>query len=1760
MTGTPSAGTEVPTAVASSDAITGSTIATPQQHLGGRAAVVRDLKILKAPEEGGGKKEYEDFLERIQNHVIINWTFGTDIGELVKTMEEPKIEEPQDLTDEQEKVKWKTRLWAQNVDRYGMRMEALESNKSALYALMTDGLSKVIKSKVRSKDGFKTADTAKDVKWLLGTLEDIIVNFEEVKPNTLAIDDQMERIMKMKQGDMSNEDFLKLLSKELKVYEKHGGDFLWTKTKQKQFEAHMVRAELEQYQKSGTQMSTQEKKDTGAMIKTIIKEEITAMAFLKRADKKRYGNLLINLKNSYLLGKDDYPTTAAGVLKVLNNYQQEWAGGANSPNQQSAGGTARKNPGISFFQAAAGENLCFLRGTNGSFFPDITCRLCHIKGHYQTHCPVAINAHGDHIKGYTGSEGRYRGRGGSGSGKKSGDDDKSDGKEKESKATDKEVSEKCGVLLSQRKTAYINPLWVLLDSESTDHIFCNPELLTDIEPTTDGEYLRLHTASGTIDTHQKAKFGELPVWYNPACLANILSLSLVTDQYRVTFDSEDENAFRVHISAGHVITFERYQPGLYYLDASSINLSKLRSAFSFLNLNTVESNKKLFRTRDVRKANEALTLNRRTNHIAKDKFIRVVQSNRIRNCPVTVGDIRRSHAIYGPPIPPIKGRTRYEESPRVRETEIMQLPKELYDDLKHVTLCADFHYVNGVCVFHTISRTINYRTVSFPLSRSAQSIANEMKEVYQKYNARGFKITEVHADKEFEKAENDLLPVRLRVCGVDDHVPEVERSIQTQKNENRTVCYAMPYKCIPRLMVREIIMQGNEFLNAFGTKDDIGDGLTPRNIIDNLPHVDYTDLKYEFGQYVQLHVTQKKTNTMASRTIGAIVLGPKKIQGTYNFMSLETGAQINGRVVAQLPVTSEIIARVESLGEDQAQPYRHSRMLQYEWRPGQPIDNDDAAINDELNRDQRILPAPVNQDMNIDDSDHLDFLDEVGNYSDNDSLPDDQQGAYGHNPWVVENNLWVVEDADAPDQNQGAAQGHEDPTSDEDQGAHLHQIHQNQGAQDQQPEALDASIHDQDTPDNEEASIPSNASSSDEGFDTDDEETEIRRDTERNRRRVHFEPVNTEEYGRGKPRERKTTDSLSFLQTRFEDLDSKNKNEFLRHALDDYHMTGKTSMLERYTAGFVFAQLSVKQGLAKYGKEAELKLIAEFKQLLDYKTFHGRKADELSIDQKRKAANMINLIEEKLNRGHTPENPVIRSRSCYNGKVQRGLYSKEQTASPTVSQDAFFLTAMVDALEGRDKAVTDIKGAYLNAKMKDEVLMRITGKEVDIFCDLDPSLNAFVTSVKDKKVLYVQLDRALYGCVQSALLWYELYSTTLKDMGYKLNPYDLCVANAEIEGSQCTICWYVDDNKISHKNPEVVSMVIKKIEAKFGKMSQTRGEEHDFLGMKIKFKDGKLKINMKKHIQKAIDAFSEDITRNAATPASNYLFEVREDIAKLSDSKADNFHSVTAALLFISRRCRLDIMTAVAFLTTRVSCPDEDDWKKLRRVLQYLRGTLDLELTLGADDITKVKSWVDVSYGIHQDCRSHTGGGMSWGWGMILSKSQKQKLNTKSSTEGEIVGVSDYLPNVIWARMFLEEQGFVLKENILYQDNQSSIKIEKNGKMSSGQKTKHMDNRYFWIKDRLSSEGIEVVYCPTEKMVADFFTKPLQGSLFRKFRDIILGYEHISTLNEVMEESLSEERVRKDEETKNVRTVKTANDGPSITRPKTYAEVVSGNM
>ena len=118
--------------------------------------------------------------------------------------------------------------------------------------------------------------------------------------------------------------------------------------------------------------------------------------------------------------------------------------------------------------------------------------------------------------------------------------------------------------------------------------------------------------------------------------------------------------------------------------------------------------------------------------------------------------------------------------------------------------------------------------------------------------------------------------------------------------------------------------------------------------------------------------------------------------------------------------------------------------------------------------------------------------------------------------------------------------------------------------------------------------------------------------------------------------------------------------------------------------------------------------------------------------------------------------------------------------------------------------------------------------------------------------------------------------------------------------------------------------------------------------------------------------------------------------------------------------------------------------------------------------------------------KGHTSGLVSLGRGTIHNKLSKQKINTKSSTESEVVDASDFIPWTIWLKRILQELGYGMKRTLLYQDNESTIKMEKNGLKSCEDKSRHINIRYFSIKDVLEREGIDLEHCGTESMIAVF--------------------------------------------------------------------------
>ena len=121
---------------------------------------------------------------------------------------------------------------------------------------------------------------------------------------------------------------------------------------------------------------------------------------------------------------------------------------------------------------------------------------------------------------------------------------------------------------------------------------------------------------------------------------------------------------------------------------------------------------------------------------------------------------------------------------------------------------------------------------------------------------------------------------------------------------------------------------------------------------------------------------------------------------------------------------------------------------------------------------------------------------------------------------------------------------------------------------------------------------------------------------------------------------------------------------------------------------------------------------------------------------------------------------------------------------------------------------------------------------------------------------------------------------------------------------------------------------------------------------------------------------------------------------------------------------------------------------------------------------------------------------MSLGQGAIYCASTKQKINTGSTTHSEIVAVEDAMPRILWCRYFIEGQGYTVEDAYVYQDNQNAILLENNGAKSGGKGSRHIKIKYFFVTDKIKDKELKIIYCPTKEMIADFFTKPLQGILF----------------------------------------------------------------
>ncbi len=342
-------------------------------------------------------------------------------------------------------------------------------------------------------------------------------------------------------------------------------------------------------------------------------------------------------------------------------------------------------------------------------------------------------------------------------------------------------------------------------------------------------------------------------------------------------------------------------------------------------------------------------------------------------------------------------------------------------------------------------------------------------------------------------------------------------------------------------------------------------------------------------------------------------------------------------------------------------------------------------------------------------------------------------------------------------------------------------------------------------------------------------------------------------------------------------------------------------------------------------------------------------AGKLPREQRMRALSSLLFRKEK-------QTGDIKGRVCINGVPQRAYIPKEDAASPTVWTESTFITATIAAKERRKVRCYSVPSAFINTGVDKDIIMVLKGELADMMIQIAPEVyrKYLMADKKGTPILYVKLQKTLYGLMRASLLFYRKLRKEFEQYGLVINPYNPCVANMETKsGKQLTVVWHVDDLQASCEDDFELTNFSCHLGRIYGpSLSMHLGKKHDYLGVDMEFcDDGTLEVSMNKYLKNVIAKFPELIKGQAATPAHDKLFVIRDndEARKLNEEQALAFHHAVAQLLFMATKARRDIQTAVAFLTMRVKSPDEDDWGKLKRVLKYLNGTKYLKLRLTVD-------------------------------------------------------------------------------------------------------------------------------------------------------------------------------------------------------------------
>jgi hypothetical protein len=1617
---------------------------TSKSHFKGALAALNG-HVFEVHNEASKANQYQKTTQAIAAYANRTMKYGKDMRYIIENLKDVDFKSlvPKEPTTASGKVA--ELMLQQQVSIFMKRQDQYDNNKDSLYTIIWNQCSEALQAKLEGTPEYGTYAPLSCPIGLLKHIKQVSLKFENVTYKPAAVQDAQVALFSFYQTKQDSLHQYYLKFKDLVDALDHYGAEVGINLSLVRHAAEMAG------EKSADQIDYKDQ-----AYKTYLpaaKERFLALRFLRGADRSKYNDLVVELDNDYAKGTDHYPATVAAAYTLLSRRKIAKHGGHNG------GGGGRDKSDKS--------------SRNGSGAPEDE----------EVHGIVFVNKDGKPVRKevvcYDCGGNHYRGD--------------SECPNHQSKITDGadylRASRSLSVaFVGAHPHNIINKNWILLDNQSSVHIFKSKDMVTDIThvPATQG--LIIHSNGGSQFTNKVANHPDIgKVWFNPNAITNIISFSQCRHaNMHLRYDHQNDY-FQLRTHNNKVFYFKHMtRVGLYACDMSQPE--------AFCATITVEAQQRMFTPRQIADADRARSLQRMLGRPSDRTLKHMLRHNLIRNTTVTADDVVRANKIYGPELGCLKGKTVRGAPTPVRLPAMLPLPDEIRTHHQNIVLCLDVCHVDGLRFLASISRHLHFGTIEFVSSLEHSTLSTAVQRIINVYTTRGFTITWILTDRAFEHLRPVLerLNVHLNTTSANEHVPEVERFIRVIKERVRGFVTTYPVSNLPNVMKIHLLQHTVQMLNLTIQPNGVSDILSPAGIVLGSQLDAHIHCRLEFGSYCQIHEEPSPSNDVnLPRTIDAIALRPLgNAQGGYYFLCLSSWRILARRAWTQLPMPSHIVELLNSKAIEEASSRAqyirndHFHFRRLDRSTITSLDDDDhhllfypfvdegaravIPLNDDIG-DHNANDDPVS-DHDVNDSDVDLTTDDDNDCDDNDHTTDDTPNDDASDLHAAEPHDDELDD-DTPDDN---APDHDEPDDDDDNAPAI------TDSQPDPPSDPERPAHD----------IPSD---------------EL----------LHY-------------LDNTPADSLqAVIRRTMPQRDPHAKNSVLpdispanilppdpdmRPSTQRYSM--RRQVAPRFEKGFNMAiactQMTAREGLKRFGKDAEIALMREWQQLDKLEVYYGVFASSLTPLERRRALRLVQLIKLK-------KNGTLKGRTCADGRKQRAYIPADDASSPTVSNEALLLTCVTDAREHRKVVTADVPGAFLHAHIDDIVHVIVEGEQMEILIKSNPEYAQYVSrdprTGKDR--LFLRLNKALYGTLKAARLFYEDLTKHLRAYGFTANPYDPCVMNKKIRGSQCTIAWHVDDIKISHKKQSVLEEVLDYLQGIYGELSITRGTRHTFVGMDLEFGNGKVEISMDSYLREAIEAFPEEIKDKVASPAADHLYTVNENGKRLPEDRRECFHHIVAKLLFVATRARPDLQLTISFLTSRCSKADEDDWKKLKRLLCYIKGTIDLKLTLRANATDVVMWWADAAFAVRDDFKSQSGRGMSLGTGMIQCKSHKQSTTENSSTTAELVSSSDALIMIIWTNNFLKAQGYPIKDTILFQDNMSAIKLEKNGRQSSSKRTRHLNIKHFFIKDRVDAGELRIEHCGTDDMVADYFTKPLQGEKFRQFRDLILGIKDFDATDQI---------------------------------------------